>query len=72
MTKEEAIIEMKAGYKVTHLNFDDGEFIRMVLPDHRCDIIQDEECNTYSFDLFWKERIGTGTSWNEGWDIYED
>lgn len=61
MTKDEAIIAMKSGQKVTHEYFSSNEYLYI-----EYDIIRTEE--GYDFDHEWDRR--KGPEWQRGWRIY--
>lgn len=64
MTKQEAIIKMKQGEKLTHTHFTPDEFITM--KDGK---IIDENEYELDFNEFWKYR--THIEWEDGWLIFD-
>lgn len=66
MTKENAIIEMKKGIKVTHRYFSSDEWITM----KGNFTIQTEEGYSFPADEFWRYR--NDIDWMDGWSIYKE
>ena len=65
MTKEEAIVQMKAGNKLTHTYFTPDEWVTILNDKYHFE--DGVEC---SFEEFWSHRMGP--AWFFGWEIYKD
>lgn len=66
MTKNDAIIQMKQGVKVTHRYFTSNEWITM-----KGNLtIQTEEGYSFPADEFWRYR--NDIDWMDGWSIYKE
>jgi hypothetical protein len=61
MTKQEALVALMQGKKITHEYFGSSEYLYM-----EYGIIRTEE--KYSFDQAWDKR--TGPEWDTGWKLY--
>lgn len=66
MTKEDAIIQMKQGVKVTHRYFTSNEWITM----KGNFTIQTEEGYSFPADEFWRYR--NDIDWMDGWSIFKE
>ncbi len=64
MTKEEAMIEMELGLKVTHQYFSSAEYIKLT-PEGN---FRTEDGYVVGQDVFWADR--PQEYWETGWDIY--
>lgn len=66
MTKEEAIVMMKAGQKLTHRHFSDDEWVASN-PSGTIYTLEDGvKCPP---NEFWRWR--TDTAWDTDWEIFE-
>lgn len=65
MTKEEAILLMRKGVKMTHTFFSPEEWV--TIKDEK--MLFEDGC-TCSQTLFWKDRKLSG--WESGWSKWED
>jgi len=64
MTKQEAILAMQQGKKVTHRHFGDGEWATM----NEQGKITFEDGASIDSTLFWKDR--SDSSFNEDWSLF--
>lgn len=63
MTKEEAIVEMQNGNKISHRFFDIHEYIHM-----KNKILYDEVGYHINWKVFWGDR--TSKEWQTEWELY--
>lgn len=63
MTKDEAIIAMRSGHRVTHRFFTDCEFIYMI-----DGYIYDEQDYKFKAHEFWSDR--TDEVWDNDWELF--
>lgn len=65
MTKEEVLLHLRGGKKVTHKVFTEKTWIEQVSKSH----YKDDLDNVHTIKTFWKMR--TGKVWNNGWELYK-
>ena len=63
MTKQEAIIAMQNGIKLTHKNFSSDEWIR-----EKIGMYEFEDGCLCDFEEFWQFR--QGSAWEKDWEVF--
>lgn len=68
MTREEAILKLQQGFKITHQYFTNDEFVYQ--PNPRISIYKFEDGAEQNAKDFWDLRVDV--FWNYGWEIFNN